>query len=176
MEIEDPGGEGSIRATNLADPKDKLVLLVDDDESILELLEHVVKKEGFRVERAADGEEGLRKIREIKPDIIVLDFMLPGMGGFEVLKELQGGEGGDIPVLVITGRRIDAQTADMIRHESNVKDYMEKPIKPARLMMMLHKTLHTRPPDVKPGMGGGFGQQSGGFGQSRGGFGKKGSW
>ncbi len=163
MEGEGQEPTGSIRPTDLADPKDKLVLLVDDDESILELLEHVVKKEGFRVERAADGEEGLRKIREIEPDIIVLDFMLPGMGGFEVLKELQGEKGGDIPVLVITGRRIDAQTADMIRRESNVKDYMEKPIRPVRLLAMLHKTLNTRPPEAKPGLGGG-------------GFGKRGAW
>ncbi|MFH2202384.1 MAG: response regulator [Elusimicrobiota bacterium] len=175
MNGEGMGGEGII-PSNLADPKDKLVLIIDDDESILDLLDHVVKREGFRVEKAADGEEGLRKIHELKPDIIVLDFMLPGMGGFEVLKELQMSDAKQIPVLVITGRRIDPQTADMIRHESNVKDYVEKPIKPAVLMALLHRVLQTRPPEVKSDAGGGFGQQPGGFGQPRGGFGKRGSW
>lgn len=133
----------------LCDPKDKLVLLVDDDESILDLLEHVVKKEGFRVERAADGNEALRKIDALSPNIIVLDFMLPGLGGFEILKELQGGEGRRIPVLVVTGRRIDRANIDMIRQEPNVKEFIEKPIKPAVLAGLLHKTLGTRPPEIR---------------------------
>ena len=77
---------------SLADPAGKLVLIVDDDESILDLLEHVVKKEGFRVERAADGNEALRKAEALSPSAVILDFMLPGMGGFEVLKNLQMGD------------------------------------------------------------------------------------
>lgn len=141
--------EESAPAPVLADPKDKLILLVDDDESILDLLEHVVKKEGFRVERAADGPEALRKVAALSPDLLVLDFMLPGIGGFEVLKELQGTEAKAMPVLVITGRRIDRKTIDMIRQESNVRDFIEKPIKPAVFATQLHRVLGTRPPEVK---------------------------
>lgn len=133
---------------DLADPKDKLVLLVDDDESILDLLEHVVKKEGFRVDRAADGQEAVRKVEAATPDIVVLDFMLPGMGGFEVLKELQTGDARNTPIIVITGRRIDRQTIDMVRQEPNVREYIEKPIRPAVLASLLHRILKTRPPDV----------------------------
>ena len=66
----------------LAEPKDKVILIVDDDESILDLLEHLIKREGFRVERAADGPEALRKVPALNPDLIILDFMLPGLGGF----------------------------------------------------------------------------------------------
>jgi DNA-binding response OmpR family regulator len=140
--------EGLSLPPDLAEPKDKLVLLVDDDESILDLLEHVVKKEGFRVERAADGQEAVRKVEAVAPDAIVLDFMLPGMGGFEVLKELQMGDARNTPIVVITGRRIDRQTIDMVRQEPNVREYIEKPIKPAVLAAVLHKILKTRPPDV----------------------------
>ncbi|TBR25056.1 response regulator [bacterium] len=140
--------EGLSLPPDLADPKEKLVLLVDDDESILDLLEHVVKKEGFRVERAADGQEAVRKVEAVVPDAIVLDFMLPGMGGFEVLKELQMGDARSTPIVVITGRRIDRQTIDMVRQEPNVREYIEKPIKPAVLSAVLHKILKTRPPDV----------------------------
>ncbi len=140
--------EGLSLPPDLAEPKDKLVLLVDDDESILDLLEHVVKKEGFRVERATDGQEAVRKVEAVCPDAIVLDFMLPGMGGFEVLKELQMGEARNTPIIVITGRRIDRQTVDMVLHEPNVKEYIEKPIKPAVLGTLLHRMLKTRPPDI----------------------------
>ena len=132
----------------LADPKDKLVLIVDDDESILDLLEHVVKKEGFRVDRACDGQEAVRKVEANTPDAVVLDFMLPGMGGFEVLKELQMGDARSTPIVVITGRRIDRATVDMVRQEPNVREYMEKPIKPVVLTAILHRILKTRPPDI----------------------------
>lgn len=134
---------------NLEDPKNKLILIVDDDESILDLLEHVVKKEGFKVERAADGQEALRKAEALNPDAIILDFMLPGLGGFEVLKSLQMGDARSIPVLIITGRRIDRQTVEMVRQESNVKEFIEKPIKPAILCSILHRLLKTRPPEIR---------------------------
>ena len=143
------GEENPSLPPKLADPKDKLVLIVDDDESLLDLLEHMVKKEGFRFERASDGQEALRKIDAQTPDLIILDFMLPGIGGFEVLKELQMGDARNTPVLVITGRRIDRETVEMVRQESNVREYMEKPIKPAVIGALLHRILQTCPPDVR---------------------------
>ena len=144
--------EQSSPLNELADPKSKLLLLVDDDESILDLLEHVIKKEGFRTERAADGVEAMRKVEALNPDLLVLDFMLPGMGGFEVLKQMQMGDSRSIPVLVITGRRIDRQTVEMVMQESNVREFIEKPIKPAILTAMIHRILSTRPPEIKRGV------------------------
>jgi len=132
----------------LTDPKDKLILIVDDDESILDLLEHVVKKEGFRVERAADGQEAIRKAEALMPNAMILDFMLPGLGGFEVLKSLQMCDARSIPLIIITGRRIDRQTVEMVRQESNVREFIEKPIKPAVLSSVLHRMLQTRPPEI----------------------------
>ena len=139
----------SANLPELGDPKEKLVLIVDDDESILDLLEHVVKKEGFRVERAADGSEAVRKCKALKPDLLVLDFMLPGIGGFEVLKELQQDEMASISVLVITGRHMQRQSIDLIKLEPNVRDFVEKPIRPAIFSTLLHRLLKTRPPDIR---------------------------
>lgn len=126
-------------------PGEKLILLVDDDESLLDLMEHVVKKEGFRTDRAADGIEALRKVEALNPDLVVLDFMLPGMGGFEVLRQLQAMGFGSLPIVIVTGRQMDRQSIDMVRQESNVREFMEKPVRPAAMAATLHRILRTAP-------------------------------
>jgi CheY-like chemotaxis protein len=135
-------------------PGDKLVLMVDDDESLLDLMEHVVKKEGFRTDRAEDGPEALRKAAALNPDILVLDMMLPGLGGYEVLREMQAAGQGDIPIIIITGRQMDSKGVDLIRQEPNVKEFLEKPVRPATLAATIHRLLHTQPlnsPRREPG-------------------------
>lgn len=126
-------------------PADKLVLIVDDDESVRELIDFIVKKEGFRTEKAADGEEALTKARSVSPDLILLDLMLPKFGGFEILRELQADETGSIPIVIITGRYTDHSTSDMIKQEPNVRDFIEKPVKPQVLTALIHKLLRTQP-------------------------------
>lgn len=128
-----------------ASPSTKLVLLVDDDESLLDLMDHVVKKEGFRTDRAGDGQEALRKVSALNPDVIVLDFMLPGMGGYEALRELQARGCGDVPIIVVTGRLMDSQSIELVRREPNVKDFLQKPVRPAMLAAALHRILGTAP-------------------------------
>lgn len=130
-------------------PADKLVLIVDDDESVRELIEFIIKKEGFRVEKASDGEEALTKARSVNPDLILLDLMLPKFGGFEILRELQSDETGSIPIVIITGRYTDRSTSEMIKQEPNVRDFIEKPVKPQVLTSLVHKLLHTQPPVKK---------------------------
>lgn len=125
-----------------APPAAKLVLLVDDDESLLDLMDHVVKKEGFRTERAEDGIEALAKVAALEPDAIVLDFMLPSMGGYEALRELQSRGFGHIPIIVVTGRAMDAKSIEMVRQEPNVKDFLQKPVRPAMLVMALQRLLN----------------------------------
>jgi two-component system response regulator AdeR len=132
----------------LTDPKEKLILLVDDDESLLDIVEHVVRREGFRTDRAVDGLEALRKAEALMPDLILLDFMLPGKGGYEVVRELQATGNGGIPVIVITGRQLDDKQIALVRLESNVKDFLIKPMRPAVLSALIHSLLKTRPPAV----------------------------
>ena len=129
---------------NFQNPADKLILIVDDDDSVRELLEFLVKKEGFKTETAEDGQQALDQARKHEPDLILLDLMLPKFGGFEIVRELQVDEG-DIPIIIITGRYTDRSTSDMIKLESNVKDFIEKPVKPPVLTALIHKILSTQP-------------------------------
>jgi CheY-like chemotaxis protein len=125
----------------------KLVLLVDDDESLLDLMDHVVKKDGYRTDRAMDGIEALAKVAALNPDAIILDFMLPGMGGYEALRELQSRGFGHIPVIIVTGRAMDAKSVAAVRQESNVKDFLQKPVRPAMLTAALYRIFGGTPGD-----------------------------
>lgn len=122
----------------------KLVLIIDDDDSVRELLTFLVKKDGFRAVSAIDGEDGYQKAERLRPDLILLDLMMPRYGGFEVLRQLQAGELSRIPIVVVTGRYTDRSTAEMIRQESNVMDFLEKPLKPAVLGATLARLLKPR--------------------------------
>ena len=129
----------------LANPADKLILLVDDDPSFHELMAIVVSKAGFRTERAVGGKEALSKVGAVHPDLIVLDMMMPGLGGYEVTRELQAGGFGGIPVVMVTGRRMDRASVDTLRREANVREFLEKPVRTALLVMAIHKILNTKP-------------------------------
>ena len=122
----------------------KLVLVVDDDDNVRELLTFLVNKEGYRAESAIDGEDGYQKAEKLVPDLIILDLMMPRYGGFEVLRQLQAGGLAKIPIVIITGRYTDRSTAEMIRQESNVVDFLEKPLKPNVLAATLERLLKPR--------------------------------
>lgn len=126
-------------------PEDMRILIVDDDESVWDVLYYIVRKEGFRVEKASDGTEAMEKARLLHPALIILDLMLPGSGGFEVLRELQAEDTLDIPIILVSGRRMDLSTLEMLKRESNVKEFLEKPVKPQVLAALLHSLLKTRP-------------------------------
>lgn len=130
------------------DEKAKLVLIIDDDDGVRDLLTFMVKKEGFRAEVAADGEEGVQKTERLRPDLILLDLMMPRYGGFEVLRQLQGSDLSRIPIVIITGRYTDRSTAEMIRQESNVVDFLEKPLKPSVFVATLERLLRPRAPEA----------------------------
>lgn len=133
----------------LTEPKDKLVLLIEDEVEMLDMLATWMKNEGFQVDTAASGPEGLKKADALRtPDLIVLDFMLPGTSGYEVAKELQSGDARNVPLIIVTGRRLDRQAIEMLRREHNVKEVMEKPIKPAVLASNIHRLLGTQPASI----------------------------
>ena len=138
-------------SADLGDPKDKLVLIVDDDDGQMDLLKYLVGKEGFRLADAKSGVEALRKAKESAPDLILLDLMLPGMGGYEILRELQAAGMGDIPVLIASARAMDEKMISTLTSEPNVKGFFPKPPKPAVFREKIHTLLGTRPPlQTKP--------------------------
>jgi DNA-binding response OmpR family regulator len=120
----------------------KTILIIDDDDAIREFLEILIKKEGFKTEAVENGKVARELLKTMKPDLIILDLMLPGYGGFEILRELQmDDETEKIPVIIITGKYLDRTTAEMIKMEPNVFDFLEKPIKNEVLISLIYKAL-----------------------------------
>ena len=126
---------------------DKLILVVDDDEGVRELLSFLARQRGHRVETASDGDEAARKIQKTRPDLIVLDLMLPRYGGFELLRRLQKGARSRVPIIIVTGRYTDRSTAELIRQESNVVELLEKPVKTKRFVSAIQRALNPGLPE-----------------------------
>jgi two-component system phosphate regulon response regulator PhoB len=141
------------------EPAPKLVLIVDDDSSMRDIMDFTVKKEGFRTAVTGDGQDALVKVEALRPDLILLDFMIPGMGGYEVLRELQSRGHGGIPIVIVTGRMMGEQGLALLRQESNVKEVLQKPFKTGVIAVSLHRVLGTTPPRSPrhDGAGGAFG-------------------
>ena len=106
------------------------VLIVDDDKKITELLKAYFTKENFTVLTSYDGIDALLSIKTHKPDIIILDLMLPGIDGFEVLKRLR--KDNNIPVIMLTAR--DEETDKLIGLEIGADDYIAKPFSPREVV------------------------------------------
>jgi len=119
------------------------VLVVDDDPVILKLLEVNFEMEGFTVVRANDGVEGLERAREVLPDIVVLDVMMPRMTGHEVATALRADPAtASIPIIFVTAR---AQSGDVERGmELGVDDYVTKPFDPLDLIARVNVVLARR--------------------------------
>ncbi|MFH1462722.1 MAG: response regulator [bacterium] len=101
------------------------ILLIEDEEIMLDLLQRKLDQEGYEVSVARDGKEGLEKIKEIRPDLILLDFVMPKMGGIEILEEMEKDEElKKIPVIIISnsGQPVDLERAK----ELGVKDWLIK--------------------------------------------------
>jgi DNA-binding response OmpR family regulator len=136
------------------------VLVVDDDPVILKLLEVNFEMEGFQVVRAADGAEGLERAREVRPDIVVLDVMMPRMTGYEVAKALREDDGtAHIPIIFVTAR---AQSSDVERGmELGVEDYVTKPFDPLELIDRVNTLLARRAAEVLDAAGASTGDPDG---------------
>ncbi len=127
----------------LAKPADKLVLVVDDDETVRAFVEMSVITAGFRTVTAVDGQDAMAKLAASPPDLIITDLMMPGVGGYEFLRSLQGGGTRRIPVFVVTGSSLEDSTIALIRAEANVVEFIPKPIRVAAMVAALHKHLKT---------------------------------
>ncbi|MBB4080347.1 two-component system alkaline phosphatase synthesis response regulator PhoP [Lewinella aquimaris] len=116
------------------------ILLVDDEPDILEILEFNLRKEGFEVATASNGEEGLKLAREYRPDLIVLDIMMPIMDGVEVCRQLRADPDFDNTVITfLTAREEDySQIAAL---DTGGDDYITKPIRPRVLISRVKALL-----------------------------------
>jgi len=111
----------------------ELVMVIEDEKEIRDLVRYNLEKAGFRVASAGDGEEGLRQVFAARPDALVLDLMLPGVNGLEVLREVRGEPlTHDLPVLVLTAR--SAEMDKLLGFEHGADDYLTKPFSPRELV------------------------------------------
>ncbi|MCP3892388.1 MAG: response regulator [Desulfobulbaceae bacterium] len=125
--------------------ENKKVLLVDDDPDFVEAVKVIVESGGYDVEVAYDGKEGLEAVAENKPDLIVLDVMMPVMNGHEACAELKKNpDTAKIPIILLTAVA-DRVTTSQYTHrdmlESEAEDYMPKPVEPTELLELIKSWL-----------------------------------
>ncbi|MFN7940695.1 MAG: sigma-54 dependent transcriptional regulator [Thermoanaerobaculia bacterium] len=116
------------------------ILVVDDEASIRESLRMILEFENYRVEEAANGLEGLRKVRERPPDAVVLDIRMPEMDGLETLRELRE-RGYEMPVVVVSGHADIASAVEATRR--GAFDFLEKPLQRERILLSLRNAVES---------------------------------
>ncbi len=136
----------------MAAPKNELktkILIVEDEVAIVTLLRYNLEKEGFQVISTGDGEEAVTLVKEHRPDIIVLDWMLPGMTGIEVCKHIRWHQDlKNTPIIMLSAR---GEEGDRIRGlDSGADDYMVKPFSPPELISRI-KAVFRR---IRPSLAG----------------------
>lgn len=123
------------------------VLVVEDEDALAELLQYNLKKEGFRVSVAADGEEAMMLVEERQPDVVILDWMLPKISGIEVCRRLRNRqETRNLPIIMLTAR---GEEADRIRGlDTGADDYIVKPFLMKELFARVRAILRR----IRPGL------------------------
>src|SRR5215207_214024 len=123
----------------------RTILVVDDDPRTVEIVRLRLERDGFRVRAAADGEAALAAVREISPDLIVLDLMLPKIDGLDVCHILRTEHERAIPIIMLTARATEEDT--LLGLESGADDYLTKPFSPrelsARVQAVLRRAART---------------------------------
>ena len=123
----------------------KKILLVDDDHDLVDSMKSIVESGGYEVAVAYDGSECLEKVNEAKPDLIILDVMMPGKDGWEVCRELKDAPTTrDIPIIMLTAVGSQVRTTQYTHEggmETEADDYFPKPVKPVDLMSRIKKLV-----------------------------------
>ncbi len=122
----------------------KKVVCVEDEPEIIDLIKLILGRKGFDLTGATGGLEGLEAIRRIRPDLVLLDLMMPDMDGWEVYQQMKADpELKNIPVIVVTAK---AQSIDKILglHIAKVDDYVTKPFGPQELLQSVERVLQTK--------------------------------
>ena len=121
----------------------KKVVCIEDELEMIELVKLILGRSKFDVTGAVGGHEGLQKIAEIKPDLVLLDLMMPEMDGWEVYQKMKASEDmRDIPVIVVTAK---AQSIDRVLglHIARVDDYITKPFGPQELLDSVERVIRS---------------------------------
>lgn len=116
----------------------ELILVVDDEPSIVQLSRLYLEREGFRVEEAVDGKSALQKVQDIRPALVLLDIMLPELDGLEVCRRLRA-EKNQIPVMLVTAR--DEDIDKILGLELGADDYLTKPFNPREMVARVKALL-----------------------------------
>jgi two-component system alkaline phosphatase synthesis response regulator PhoP len=123
----------------------RTILVVEDDDNILELMIYHLGQGGFTVQQTFTGEEALERVFVGKPDLILLDLMLPGMGGLEVCATLKNDmTTRSIPIAIVSARGADTDVMKGL--EAGADDYLVKPFLPTVLMSAVESMLHRDSP------------------------------
>jgi two-component system alkaline phosphatase synthesis response regulator PhoP len=118
----------------------KKILLIEDEPDMAELVRYNLEKDGFKVESADRGEAGLEKARRAPPDLVILDLMLPGVDGLDVLRRLRAGrEAPHVPVILLTAKAGEADR--VVGLELGADDYVVKPFSPRELVARVKAIL-----------------------------------
>jgi len=123
------------------------ILCIEDETEMIDLIRIILGRKGFEVEGATGGEEGLKKIHERKPDLVLLDLMMPDIDGWEVYQQMKADETTrDIPVIVVTAK---AQNIDKVLglQIAKVDDYISKPFSPEDLLASVERVLKRKKTD-----------------------------
>jgi len=128
--------------------KQTRVMVVDDEPTIREVMTTYLQRDGFLVDTAATGTEAVEKLRKGLPDLLILDLMLPGVGGLNILKELRTNS--SVPVIVLTARTEEADR--IIGLELGADDYVSKPFSPRELVARVRSVLRRVNVEPEPGV------------------------
>ena len=121
------------------------ILLIDDEKDLIELVRYNLEKEGFDVIAASDGQAGLDVVRRHRPDLVVLDLMMPGLDGLQVCQRLRGDpRSGRIPVIMLTARATEADR--IVGLELGADDYITKPFSPREVVARVKAVLRRSNP------------------------------
>ena len=115
------------------------ILVVDDEPSIVEVVGLYLEREGYRVTVARDGKAALEAVRRERPDLIVLDLMLPKMDGLEITRRLRGHGDTTIPIIMLTAKREEVDR--ILGLEMGADDYVVKPFSPRELVSRVKAVL-----------------------------------
>ncbi len=121
-------------------PEGKKILIVDDEQDIVETLKFILETQGYTCFCAYNGEDGLNKAKEIMPDLIILDVMMPKINGYKISRLLKyDNKYKDIPIIMVTAR---SQEQDkLIGEETGVNEYISKPFELEEILAVVKKYL-----------------------------------